>query len=203
MVSQVRAYPGEVDPDVDSDAAEVLSRPDAGPHEDRGTAVGSRRQDDPARPDLRPVDEPHPRCPTCLDHQASDRRVRPDREVGWSRVGRQIRVDGRDAHAAARAHRHPPDADGIRRVVVVHAREAHRIERSQGRRMDGGRFELRVTGNRDRPAIAVPRVASELRVGLQTPEYGQDVGKAPAGVAPRSPGVEIGGGAPDGEPGQP
>ena len=69
--------------------------------------------------------------------------------------------------------------------------------------MDLRGLDLRVAGDRHRSTFAVPRVVTELRVGLQPTERRQDVREAPAGVAARGPGIEVRGRAADREPSEP
>jgi hypothetical protein len=49
----------------------------------------------------------------------------------------------------------------------------------------------------------VPRFVTELGIGFQAPERGQDIFEAPAGVPARRPGIEVRRGTAHGETGQP
>lgn len=87
--------------------------------------------------------------------------------------------------------------------MVVHLREAERVERLEGRLVNRGGSELWVAGDRDRPIGAVPFAVAELAVRLHAAEGWQHVLEPPAGVAARGPGIEVGSRAADREAREP
>jgi len=183
MVRQIGADATEVDPQRDPHGGEVVRRSDPGAHQDRGAGVGARTQDHPARLDDSSVEGSNPCDAGSVEDHLGDVRVGPDRQVRQRVAGREVGVGRHHPDAVARAHRHAADADGARPVVVPDDREPDGRERIARRRRDLGQLELRVSRDRDRPAVAVPGLVAELGVGLQALEIRQDIVEAPALVS--------------------
>ena len=203
VVREVRADAREIDQRFDPHRSQVARGTDARPHQDRRAAVGAGRDDDPAGRDVGAIDEANAGRPGPYEVDRRHGRVGADLEARGPPGSRQVRVGGRDANAVVRAHRQPADADGGRRVVVLDRRDAHAHERLDCSGMDRRLGKRRIAGDGDQTGVAVPRLGAELRVGLEATERGQHVREAPARIASRRPGIEVGGRSPDGEAGEP
>ncbi len=136
MVGQVGADTGKVDANVDAQAREVVGRADPRTQQDGRAAIGPGREDDPIGMDRGAIHQPHAGRPAGLDDHARHHRIRANREVRQTDIGRQVGVEGRDPRAIPGAHGHRSGADGARGVVIGDRREADSGERLQGCGMD-------------------------------------------------------------------
>jgi hypothetical protein len=64
MIGQVGAHSRQIHPHRDLDRAQMIGRPDAGAHQDRGTAEDPRAEDHAARLDDIAVEQPDPAVAT-------------------------------------------------------------------------------------------------------------------------------------------
>jgi len=76
-------------------------------------------------------------------------------------------------------------------MVIGDVGEARREERLEDRAVDLRSGELRVAGDRERAVDTVPGSVTEVVIGLDPDEPGQDVVERPAGVPARGPRVEV------------
>ena len=205
VVGEVRADPGQIEPDRDPERAQVLGRSDARAHQDRRAPVGPGAEHDPARFDDGAVEEPDA-CGARVPSNTTSATCASgsDRQVGRRAADREIGVGRRDANAVRvsssasvrrprrRAGCGPPPAGS--RPPSSASSPAAAISVSSS---------VEVASDRHRAIVAVPRPIAEIGVGLEPPEVREHVLEAPARIAERRPLVVVGRGAPQREPRHP
>ena len=181
----------------------MVGRADSGSQEDRRTAVCPRRQHHPVSCDCRAVQQANSDRPTPLQYHLRHLRMVPEMHALRSSSYRAVRVGPGYALAPTPVTRHPPEPERTGPVVILHRREAGSGERRDRRRLVLGGLQLRVSRDRQRPRVAVPRSIPEVEVILYADEVREDVVEAPAVVAEARPQVEIGRRPAHGKPGDP
>jgi hypothetical protein len=99
MIGQVGAHSRQIHPHRDLDRAQMTGRPDAGAHQDRGTAEDPRAEDNPARLDDIAVEQPDLPGTVSLEADLCDMHVGTDRQVRGCGAHREIGIRG--GHAPA------------------------------------------------------------------------------------------------------
>src|ERR1700693_1409990 len=116
---------------------------------------------------MRPVDENDAAGARALEEDVRDLRVRPNGQVWLRSALAEVRDRRRHANSVTRAHGYAARAHGARSIVVFDQWEPDVLERVHTGVMNFSQLEVAVTTDRDRTAVAMPRLVPIVEVSLE------------------------------------